>query len=254
MTTLTTINPGTVRGSLTEVRARQLVDAIKTHVESVGALLVELYEGQGWIALGYGSWREMAVAQFGKSTGHVYRLLNAAQVEMTVFGDSPNGRINERVARELDTLPPEHQAFAYHLATFEAGGEQPTARQTRAAVQVTHQLIAARGNVSIGGVSKNVLHGALTEEEYESIQRQYQHIEDSQRKKHGVRILTFPAQVYELNRADPEKDTMTTLVLVVPSEALLPFEVALKDSGTGVVQCSVYKDETALIDETVRSI
>lgn len=248
--TLMTLDPDLSRGPLTKERARLIADAIKSQAETMSLMLLELYNGEGWQLLGYSSWRECVKVEFGWSTAHMYRLLNAAEVEQNI---SPIGGINERVARELAPLPAEQQKVAYTLAQIASGNEQPTARTVKAAVEVLQEAVQTGGYVSINGTSKGVL-AALTEAEDELMQRTRQHIIDSQVKKHGERLITFPAQVYELNRADPEKGTMTTLVLIVPSEALLPFEAALKDSRAGVVQCSVYKDETALIDETVRSI
>jgi hypothetical protein len=44
-------------------------------------MLLDLDRRRGWEALGYASFRECAVTEFGKSQGYVYKLLHAAEVD-----------------------------------------------------------------------------------------------------------------------------------------------------------------------------
>lgn len=61
--------------------ARSCVAAIRSNLESLGAMLLDLERRRGWEALGYSSFRECAIAEFGKSQGYVYKLLHAASVD-----------------------------------------------------------------------------------------------------------------------------------------------------------------------------
>ena len=67
--------------SITEGEARLLVNRIRDHINDARALVLELYEREGWRALGYDSWRECVVAEFDQSQAYLYRLLDAAKVE-----------------------------------------------------------------------------------------------------------------------------------------------------------------------------
>ncbi len=78
------------------------------------ALLLELYEREGWRALSYDSWRACAVAEFAQSQTALYRQLTAARVDRTI---SHNGKTGVPLpvlhALELAPLePPEQRAIA----------------------------------------------------------------------------------------------------------------------------------------------
>lgn len=66
--------------------ARECVATIKHNLESLGAMLLDLDRRRGWEALGYASFRECAVTEFGKSQGYVYKLLHAALVDENLAG------------------------------------------------------------------------------------------------------------------------------------------------------------------------
>jgi len=53
--------------------ARRCVERITRHLDEARALLLELYEREGWRALGYASWRQYAVAEFSESQATLYR-------------------------------------------------------------------------------------------------------------------------------------------------------------------------------------
>jgi hypothetical protein len=130
-----------------QVEARQTVEQIKTHLDSARRQLLDLYEREGWRALGYTSWRDCATAEFGQSSAQIYRLLSAAQIEQAI--DSPIGEIPESHLREvakLDTPDQQRQALqAAHAAT----GGKPTARDVR---QAAEQIKPTRPNAPAGWV------------------------------------------------------------------------------------------------------
>lgn len=70
--------------AMTADQARQCVEDIRTGIVNVGRRLLDLYEGRGWTALGYGNWRECAEREFGFKQSRVYQLLEAAEVERDI--------------------------------------------------------------------------------------------------------------------------------------------------------------------------
>ena len=58
--------------------ARECVEKINTNMSNVRALVLDLYEREGWAALGYPSWRDCVVAEFKNSQAYLYRQLEAA--------------------------------------------------------------------------------------------------------------------------------------------------------------------------------
>lgn len=95
-------NPRMNRGE-----ARDTLCRLREGLRDCRLLLLDLYEREGWRALGYASWRECCQTEFDLSLRHLYRLLQAAQVEKEVThgshvaGDVP---IPERQLRELARL------------------------------------------------------------------------------------------------------------------------------------------------------
>ncbi len=139
MADLTNIERGIVISKMTFKEARQCADEIKTGINSIGQKLLQLYEGDGWKALGYSSWRECGQVEFGFKQSHIYRLLDAAEVERNI---SPNGeklQIAESQARPLVSLPPEAQREVWQAAVETAPGGRVTAAHVQATVE-TYQL------------------------------------------------------------------------------------------------------------------
>lgn len=103
--------------------ARECVATIKHNLESLGAMLLDLDRRRGWEALGYTSFRECAVTEFGKSQGYVYKLLHAAEVdenlaasEVYPLDKSEIGLIPTSHKEELHKLPNDQQAAALKKA------------------------------------------------------------------------------------------------------------------------------------------
>jgi hypothetical protein len=102
---------------MTATEARYYVDEIKSHVGKARVMLLELYEREGWRALGYNNWRECVDAEFPQNQRYLYYQLQAAVTERNICtmvqNDSP---IPERQLRPLASLPPEVQAEAWQRA------------------------------------------------------------------------------------------------------------------------------------------
>ena len=176
--------------------ARALVATINQSAHELRTALIELYEGRGWEALGYASWRNCCEAEFSQSAAHMYRLLDAGFVDRNI---SPTGEMQlpERHARELKALPdPADQRMAYQAAVDAAPKGQVTAPYIRAAVTVLREVQATDGFVSVGGESL-ALTAAITDEVYETLARQREHIAQSTGR---TRLLA--AQVTIVQAAD----------------------------------------------------
>jgi hypothetical protein len=90
-------------------------------------LLLKLYEGRGWAALGYASWRECVVNEFDASKTHLYRELEAAKIESRISPIGEIGAIPEGRLRPLAQLTPMEQPIAWQEANERSDGK-PTAR------------------------------------------------------------------------------------------------------------------------------
>lgn len=120
---------------MTRDEAQRCANSIRAHLDGARVLILDLHERRGWKALGYGSWRECVVAEFGQSQSNLYRQLDAAKIERVVSPEQPIGAIPERSLRPLAGLPPETQKAAYDEAKAKAPNGRPTATQVKAAVE-----------------------------------------------------------------------------------------------------------------------
>jgi hypothetical protein len=126
---------------MNETEARECVNAINGHMNSARALLLDLYERRGWVALGYQSWRECVMAEFEGSQRTLYYALQAAQIERNiqpVLQDIAKMPIPETQLRPLAALTPMEQPVAWEEANERASGK-PTARVVE---QVVSEMIA----------------------------------------------------------------------------------------------------------------
>lgn len=123
----------------TKAQARKLTEQIKAGAESLWHLLLEAQERRAWWALGYGSWREYAQAEFELSQSRVYQLLDAAKVQRVIAAAPDNStRVeNEAQARELKPLlnEPDELVAAWDEAVTESDGKAPSAVVVKAAVK-----------------------------------------------------------------------------------------------------------------------
>lgn len=123
--------------------AREAVDQINSNMNNVRYLVLDLYEREGWVALGYQSWRECVVAEFKQNENYLYRQLEAAQVQKNILPIGKN-EIAESQLRPLIKLrdnpaqqreawqkavetAPEGKVTAAHVSKVvkEITGEQP---------------------------------------------------------------------------------------------------------------------------------
>lgn len=124
----------TVVPLMTETEARECVVKINVQMNSARALLLDLYERRGWVALGYASWRECATAEFEQSQRYLYRQLQAAEIEQRIWPNGQIGAIPESQLRPLAALTPMEQPIAWQEANERTNGH-PTGRVVEQVVE-----------------------------------------------------------------------------------------------------------------------
>lgn len=110
--------------------ARECVDKIKSNMTNVRHLILDLYERDGWSALGYESWRECVTAEFKQGQAYLYRQLEAAQTERNISTIIENANnIPEAQLQPLTKLrdDPEAQREAWQQAVDTAPEGKVTA-------------------------------------------------------------------------------------------------------------------------------
>lgn len=109
--------------------AREAVDQINSNMNNVRYLVLDLYEREGWVALGYQSWRECVTAEFQNSQAYLYRQLEAAQTEKVISPIGEKIEIPESQLRPLTKLKdnPEQQREAWQKAVETAPEGKVTA-------------------------------------------------------------------------------------------------------------------------------
>jgi hypothetical protein len=121
---------------MTPEEAEQCVACIRGGLNDIRALILDLYERKGWVALGYANWRDCVTAEFKESQAYLYRQLEAAQAEKVI---SPIGEIQipESQLRPLTKLrnDPEKQREAWKVANDTAPDGKVTAAHVQAVVQ-----------------------------------------------------------------------------------------------------------------------
>jgi phage N-6-adenine-methyltransferase len=131
---------------LNDVEARDLCNRVRSNIKEVRGLLLALYEGEGWRALGYRSWRDCVVNEFEQSKSFCYRALAAARVErnFSQIGKIDASQIPESHLLPLTDMEPDQQVAAYELAIkLGQDKDRVTMRDVKAAVkQLTGKGVA----------------------------------------------------------------------------------------------------------------
>lgn len=125
---------------MNEIEARECVEKIKAHITNARILVKELYDGRGWVALGYKTWRECVVAEFEKHQSYLYRELAASCVEENISPMGEIGWMPERQARPLTRLEPEVQREVWKSVVEETPPEQITAKVVEAKAKSAEPL------------------------------------------------------------------------------------------------------------------
>lgn len=114
---------------MTAEEARAATEAIKSGLIELRQLLLDVYERDGWKALGYINFVQYAQTEFDYSKSHAYRLIDAATVERNLrfspIGE--NRQIPESHLRALSSAPAENQPAAYQRSKDTAPNGKVTA-------------------------------------------------------------------------------------------------------------------------------
>lgn len=124
---------------MTADEARRCVSDINSGLVTIRVRLLDLYEREGWKALGYLSWRDCATNEFDFSQTRVYELLAAAEVERDISDVSAIAEtstihrfIPEGVLRPLADLEPEERRDVWKMAEASAPNGKITAAHVQA--------------------------------------------------------------------------------------------------------------------------
>ncbi|HRF96439.1 MAG TPA: hypothetical protein PLZ51_14635 [Aggregatilineales bacterium] len=149
--------------------ARACVQSIKAKMLDLKTAVYDLWQRQGYIALGYTSFHACLKGEFGDvSAGHLYRLKDAAVIEgeLRMSEDSPLEKsLPEAHARQLKLLPNgADRITAYRKATILAKGDGAP-RPTIGHVQKAVELVKAENGVQSSPypvIAKLVANGTIT--------------------------------------------------------------------------------------------
>ena len=140
-----------VLSPMTAEEARQCVSDINNGMITIRLRLLDLYEREGWRALGYTSWRDCAKTEFKYSQTRVYELLYAAEIERDISEVSAKAEkqepIPEKHLRPLASLESSERREVWQQVEATAPNGKVTAAHvkaikkeyeaTRAAFQIT---------------------------------------------------------------------------------------------------------------------
>lgn len=89
---------------MSEMKARELTNAIKAAAEATYVLLARAHHGKAYKALGYKTWAEYVTAEFEISTQRSYQLLNLNNTIKQIEAAAPEGtpvKLTEAQARDI---------------------------------------------------------------------------------------------------------------------------------------------------------
>lgn len=131
------MNELTIR-KMTDAEARECVSKINNNMTNIRSLVLELYEREGWSAMGYANWRECVVAEFKGKQSYLYYQLEAAQTEKNISTIvEKTETIPESQLRPLTKLrnDPEKQKEAWQQAVDTAPDGKVTAAHVASVVK-----------------------------------------------------------------------------------------------------------------------
>jgi hypothetical protein len=113
---------------MTREEAKTCVLQIRSHINVARRLILELYDLQGWKALGYTSWRQCVLEEFGQSSSYLYRQLEAAKIESDISSSDQIGSIPDSQLRCFKSVPRERRKELWNQVKKGAIGGIVTAK------------------------------------------------------------------------------------------------------------------------------
>ena len=95
---------------LSESKARELTDAIKSAATATWILIAQAHEGKAYLALGYSTWADYIKTEFDLSTQRSYQLLDLSKAVKEIESVAPDGtkvKLTEAQARDIKRELPE---------------------------------------------------------------------------------------------------------------------------------------------------
>lgn len=126
--------PAMTVGPMTVSEANACCDKIRSGMDSVRAMVLDLHDREGWKALGYGSWSACVVAEFAESRSHLYRQLEAGRIEREVSPDGEVGSVPGTHLLPLASLPEGERKAAWDEAVATAPDGKMSARHVESVV------------------------------------------------------------------------------------------------------------------------
>lgn len=145
---------------MTKEEAKATRDKINNHVGATAALLKDLFNREGWRALGYKSWKDCAEKEFNHSRARIQQILIEAKVEKSLGPGAPP--LSSRATRELKDVKPGKRKAALKAAQKQHRTKTPTAPQIKSTV-TTNRAFAPSG-VSNAKPAKPITEQAKTDE------------------------------------------------------------------------------------------
>jgi len=139
---------------MTREEAETTNDLIKHYVKNTRLLLLEMRDRKGWQVLGYRSFEDYGEKEFGYTKVHLYRLANAAEIEMSLKSNqlvTQDQEIPESQLRPLAQVEPESRPQVWQSVQACADAESEgkiTAKMVEEAVAqwksdaIKHQSLA----------------------------------------------------------------------------------------------------------------
>lgn len=119
---------------MTREEAEGTVEKIRSHLHRARQLLLDLYEREGWRALGYDTFANCIEAEFTKSRSYVYREIAAAQLESGL--DREIGEMPESHARVVIGILGDDEQGKREAVALAETQPHPTAQDyTRASLE-----------------------------------------------------------------------------------------------------------------------
>ena len=109
--------------TMTHREAKECVEKINANMNNIRALVLDLYEREGWAALGYKSWRECVTAEFTLHQSYLYSQLDAAKTERNISAiaeNIPEGQLRP-LAKLRDNPDQQREAWAKAVETAPEG-------------------------------------------------------------------------------------------------------------------------------------
>lgn len=161
-----------VIAAMSRDEALQCIQEIRLQLRSLRKLVYDLWEREGWRALGYPSFRQCIISEIPYTEQQIYNELYAAQIEVNIYAGACIGQISERHLRPLRRLPAEQQPEVWQQIQITAPDGKITIRHVE---QVIRKYTSANGKQKFSSLIKPSDNWNFSEVEYLRVDEQHGH-------------------------------------------------------------------------------